>query len=62
MTLPDIFDMISHDSKKFPMTLNLKYLLMQHYSQAHPDLYRKVINQTLKYITKWKVSYECTYH
>ena len=38
MTLPSIFDMISHDSMEFPMTLNLQYLLMRHNSQAHPYL------------------------
>ena len=38
MTLASTFDMISHDSNEFPMTLNLQYLLMRHNSQAHPFL------------------------
>ena len=55
ITLASIFDMIFHDSKEFPTTLNLQYLLMQHNSQAHSYLKWKIINQTVEYITKWKL-------
>ena len=50
MTLPSIFDMISHDSKEFPTTRNLKYLLVWRNSQAHSYLQWKIINQTVENI------------
>ena len=52
--------------KEFPMTLNL-YLLMRHNSQVCPYLKWKIINQTVEYIAKWKLTiankyYECLCH